>query len=68
MGVIERFKQWREERRLLKACAAVCMEAEHACMLGDFKYAGVLFKRFEQLKAEYNELRRAHVCTNGSER
>ena len=57
MNLFERFKRWRKERRLLKMAAMANIEAEQAYILGDYKYGNALFKRAEQLAAEYDELR-----------
>lgn len=56
MSLSERFKRWRERRRLLKMAVAANREAEQAYLLGDYKYGNALFKRAEQLAAEYDKL------------
>ncbi len=57
MSLSERFKRWRERRRLLKMAVAANREAEQAYLLGDYKYGNALFKRAEQLAAEYDKLK-----------
>lgn len=57
MRLSERFKRWQKRRRLLKMNVAACREAEQAYLLGDYDYGNALFKRAEQLAAEYDELR-----------
>ena len=56
MSLSERFKRWRERRRLLKMAVAANREAEQAYLLGDYKYGNAFFKRAEQLAAEYDKL------------
>lgn len=57
MSLSERFKRWRKRRMLLKMSVAANREAEQAYLLGDYKYGDALFKRAQQLAAEYDKLR-----------
>lgn len=51
-----RFERWRKERRLFKMVIAANRGAEQAYRLGDYKYGDWLFKRAQQLAAEYDKL------------
>ena len=52
MGIINRVKEWRRERRLLNDYAAACMQSEQAAMDGDWELVRVCHERAKHIESE----------------
>lgn len=56
MSILERYRQWRRENRVLDAYADACMCAEDAALVGDWQRMISWQKRANELEAKYQKM------------